>query len=71
MMAGVDLLHVPYRGSFLPDLLSGQMQTVFGPVSQLIEHIRSSKLRALAVTTATRQAALPGYPNGGRIRAGL
>jgi tripartite-type tricarboxylate transporter receptor subunit TctC len=62
MMAGVDLLHVPYRGSFLPDLLGGQVQAVFGPVSQLIEHIRSSKLRALAVTTATRQAALPDIP---------
>jgi tripartite-type tricarboxylate transporter receptor subunit TctC len=62
MMAGVDLLHVPYRGSFLPDLLGGQVQAVFGPVSQLIEHIRSSKLRALAVTTATRQAALPDVP---------
>jgi tripartite-type tricarboxylate transporter receptor subunit TctC len=62
MMAGVDLLHVPYRGSFLPDLLSGQVQAVFAPVSQLIEHIRSSKLRALAVTTVTRQAALPDIP---------
>ena len=62
MMAGVDLLHVPYRGSFLPDLLGGQVQAVFGPISQLIEHIRSGKLRALAVTTATRQAALPDIP---------
>jgi tripartite-type tricarboxylate transporter receptor subunit TctC len=62
MMAGVDLLHVPYRGSFLPDLLGGQVQAVFGPISMLIEHIRSSKLRALAVTTATRQAALPDIP---------
>jgi hypothetical protein len=34
MMAGVDLLHVPYRGSFLPDLLGGQVQVVFGPISQ-------------------------------------
>jgi tripartite-type tricarboxylate transporter receptor subunit TctC len=62
MMAGVDLLHVPYRGSFLPDLLGGQVQAAFGPVSQLIEHIRSSKLRALAVTTATRQVVLPDIP---------
>src|SRR5262249_24374790 len=62
MMAGVDLLHVPYRGSFLPDLLGGQAQTAFGPVSQLIEHIRSSKFRALAVTTATRQVVLPDIP---------
>src|SRR5580693_5808936 len=62
MMAGVDLLHVPYRGSFLPDLLGGQVQVVFGPISQFVEHIRSSKLRALAVTTATRQAILPDIP---------
>ena len=62
MMASVDLLHVPYRGSFLPDLLGGQVQAAFGPVSQLIEHIRSSKLRALAVTTATRQVVLPDIP---------
>jgi tripartite-type tricarboxylate transporter receptor subunit TctC len=53
MMAGVDLLHVPYRGSFLPDLLGGQVQ---------VHHFRSSKLRALAVTTATRQATLPDIP---------
>src|SRR5262249_16612058 len=48
LMAGVDLLHVPYRGSFLPDLLGGQVQVAFGPISQLLEHIRSGKLRVLA-----------------------
>ena len=62
MMAGIDLLHVPYRGSFMPDLLSGQVQVVFGPISQLIEHIRTGKLRALGVTTAKRQATLPDVP---------
>ena len=62
MMAGVDLLHVPYRGSFLPDLLGGQVQVVFGPISQFVELIRTGKLRALAVTTATRQAILPDTP---------
>ena len=62
MMAGVDLLHVPYRGSFMPDLLSGQVQVVFGPISQLIEHIRTGQLRALAVTTGKRQATLPDIP---------
>jgi len=61
-MTGIELVQVPYRGSFMPDLLAGQVQAVFGPVSQLIEHIRSGKLRALAVTTATRQAALPDIP---------
>ena len=62
MMAGVDLLHIPYRGSFLPDLLGGQVQVVFGPISQFVELIRAGKLRALAVTTATRQAILPDLP---------
>jgi tripartite-type tricarboxylate transporter receptor subunit TctC len=62
MMAGVNLLHVPYRGSFMPDLLGGRVQVVFGPISQLIEHIRTGNLRALAVTTATHQAALPDIP---------
>jgi tripartite-type tricarboxylate transporter receptor subunit TctC len=62
MSAGIDLLHVPYRGSFMPDLLSGQVQLVFGPIGQSIEFIRSGKLRALAVTTAGRQPALPDVP---------
>jgi tripartite-type tricarboxylate transporter receptor subunit TctC len=62
LMAGVDLLHVPYRNSFLPDLLGGQVQVVFGPISQFLELIRAGKLRALAVTTATRQATLPDIP---------
>ena len=61
-MAGVDMVHVPYRSSFLPDLLGGQVQLVFSPISQSIGAIRAGQLRALAVTTATRQAALPGIP---------
>ena len=62
MMAGVDMLHIPYRGSFMPDLLAGQVQVVFGPVSQLLANIQTGKLRGLAVTTATRQTALPDVP---------
>jgi tripartite-type tricarboxylate transporter receptor subunit TctC len=62
MMAGVDLLHVPYSGSFLPDLLGGQVQVVFGPIAQFVELIRAGKLRALAVTAATGQATLPETP---------
>src|SRR5262245_40827160 len=53
-LAGVDLLHVPYRGNPLPELLSGQVQVFFGPIQSGIEYIRTGKLRALAVTTATR-----------------
>ena len=62
MMAGIEILHVPYRGSFLSDLLGGQVQLVFGPISQLLEYIRAGKLRALAVTTANRQTVLPDIP---------
>ncbi len=61
-MAGIDMVHVPYRTSFLPDLFAGQIQTVFSPISQSIEYVRSGKLRALAVTSAERQASLPNIP---------
>jgi tripartite-type tricarboxylate transporter receptor subunit TctC len=61
-MAGVNMVHVPYRGSFLPDLLGGQVQVVFSPISQSIGYIRAGQLRALAITTATRQAVLPDIP---------
>jgi tripartite-type tricarboxylate transporter receptor subunit TctC len=61
-MAAVHMVHVPYRASFLPDLLGGQVQVAFGPISQLIAYIRTDKLRALAVTTATRSPALPDIP---------
>jgi tripartite-type tricarboxylate transporter receptor subunit TctC len=62
MMAGVDMLHVPYRSSFLPDLLSGQVRVSFAPISLAIDHIRAGKLHALAVTTAMRAEALPDVP---------
>jgi tripartite-type tricarboxylate transporter receptor subunit TctC len=64
MMAGVDMVHVPYRGGApaLNDLLGGQIQLMFDTVPQSIEHIRAGRLRALAVTTATRSEALPDVP---------
>jgi tripartite-type tricarboxylate transporter receptor subunit TctC len=62
MMAGVDMLHVPYRGNPRPDLLGGQVQVMFDTVPASIEFIRSGKLRPLAVTTATRLDALPNVP---------
>jgi tripartite-type tricarboxylate transporter receptor subunit TctC len=64
MMAGVDMVHVPYRGGApaLSDLLGGQIQLMFDTVPQSIEHIRAGRLRALAVTTATRSEALPDVP---------
>jgi tripartite-type tricarboxylate transporter receptor subunit TctC len=62
MMAGVDLVHVPYRGSQFPDLLGGQVQVTFNPMPASLDFIRSGKLRALAVTTAGRQEVLPDVP---------
>jgi tripartite-type tricarboxylate transporter receptor subunit TctC len=62
MMTGVDLVHVPYSGSFVADLLSGQVQCAFPPIPLAIANIRADKLRALAVTSATRSDALPDVP---------
>jgi tripartite-type tricarboxylate transporter receptor subunit TctC len=62
-MAGVDLFHVPYRGTqVFPALLAGEVQVYFGPPLALIEYIRAGKLRPLAVTTMTRSEALPSVP---------
>jgi len=63
-MAGVDMVHVPYRGSApaLSDLLGGQVQVMFDPITSSIEHIRAGKVRPLAVTSAARSEALPGVP---------
>ena len=64
MMAGVDLVHVPYRGGgpVMTDLLGGQVQVLFGSTSLTIEQIRAGKLRPLAVTTTTRWEGLPDIP---------
>jgi tripartite-type tricarboxylate transporter receptor subunit TctC len=70
MMAGIDLVHVPYRGNPLPDLLGGQVQVYFTPIGSSIEYIRTGKLRALAVTSATRSEALPDLPTVGEFLLG-
>ena len=72
MMAGVDMLHVPYKGAApaLTDLLSGQVQVLFDNLSSSIAHIRAGRLRALAVTTVTRSAALPDIPTVGEFVPG-
>ncbi len=62
MMAGVDLVHVPYRGSTIPDLLAGQIEAEFTPIPLSIAYVRDGKLRALAVTSTTRSDALPDVP---------
>ena len=63
MMAGVDMVHVPYKGSYVPDLLSGQVQVVFSPIPTVIAQIKAGKLRALGVTSAKRSSALPDVPS--------
>jgi tripartite-type tricarboxylate transporter receptor subunit TctC len=64
-MAGVDLLHVPYRANFMPDLLAGQTHVAFTTITFSIPYIRSGQLRALAVTSARRSATLPELPSIG------
>jgi tripartite-type tricarboxylate transporter receptor subunit TctC len=72
MMAGVNLVHVPYRGApaAATGMISGQVQVMFDNLPNSIEHIRSGKLRALAVTTATRSKALPDIPTVGEFVPG-
>ena len=73
MMAGIDMLHVPYRGSApaLTDLLGGQVQVYFSQTIASIEYIRAGKLRALAVTTTTRSDLLPDIPTLGEFLPGF
>jgi tripartite-type tricarboxylate transporter receptor subunit TctC len=64
MMTGVNLVHVPYRGGApaTTDLVGGHLQVIFCPISECIEHVRSGKLRALAVTPAARLDVFPDVP---------
>jgi len=72
MMAGVDMVHVPYRGAApaITDLLSGQVQVLFISPLVSIEHIKTGKLRGLAVTSATRWQGLPDIPTVGEFLPG-
>jgi tripartite-type tricarboxylate transporter receptor subunit TctC len=72
LMTGANMLHVPYRGAApaLTDLLAGQVQVMFAAMPASIEHIRAGRLRALAVTTATRAEALPDVPTVGDFVSG-
>jgi tripartite-type tricarboxylate transporter receptor subunit TctC len=62
MMTGTDLVHVPYRASFVPDLLGGQVQAAFTPIAVSLGYFKDGKLRGLAVTTAARLDILPDIP---------
>ena len=71
-MAGVNMVHVPYRGGgpALIDLMAGQVQVMFETTFSTIEYIKAGKLRALAVSTATRSAVLPDIPTVGEFVPG-
>jgi len=73
MMAGIEMIHVPYRGGApaMTDLMGGQIQVVFNPVPESMEHIKAGKLRPLAVTGATRSEALPDVPTVGDFVPGF
>jgi tripartite-type tricarboxylate transporter receptor subunit TctC len=72
MMAGLDMVHVPYRGggAVISDLLGGQVQVLFGTTSLTVEQVRAGKLRALAVTGTTRWEGLPDTPTVGDFVSG-
>jgi tripartite-type tricarboxylate transporter receptor subunit TctC len=71
MMAGVDIVHIPYKGSAqaYPDLISGQVTMMFDATTSVMPHVKSGKLRALAVTSAKRNPAVPDLPT--MIEAGV
>jgi tripartite-type tricarboxylate transporter receptor subunit TctC len=71
--AGVTMTHVPYRGlaPALTDLLGGQVQVIFSSLPAAIEYVRAEKMRALAVTSATRSEALPEVPTVGELFPGF
>ena len=72
IMTGVEIIHVPYRGGapVMTDLLGGQVQVLFGTTSLTVEQVRAGKLRALAVTGATRWEGLPDVPTLGEFVSG-
>jgi tripartite-type tricarboxylate transporter receptor subunit TctC len=63
MMAGIDLVHVPYRGNYVTDLLAGTVPLACAPMPQVIEFIKDGRLRAIAITTTSRWEALPDVPS--------
>jgi tripartite-type tricarboxylate transporter receptor subunit TctC len=72
MMAGLKMTHVPYRGAgpAITDILGGQVQVMFAAMPSAFEHVKAGRLRALAVTTATRLATLPDVPTVGEFLPG-
>src|SRR5262249_51258288 len=63
-MTGINVVHVPFKGSgqAMPNLLAGQVQLVFDPMPSSLPHVKSGRLRALAISTAARSRAMPDLP---------
>jgi tripartite-type tricarboxylate transporter receptor subunit TctC len=70
MMTGVNIVHVPYRGSYMPDLLAGQVQLAFATVPPVLGYIHNGKLAPLGVTSVKPMEALPDVPPIGATLAG-
>ena len=70
MMTGIELVHVPYRTGYVADLLSGQVQVAFSTITQVIQYVSDGKLRALALSSATRSEVLPEVPTIGETVRG-
>jgi tripartite-type tricarboxylate transporter receptor subunit TctC len=60
--AGIDMVHVPYRGAYLPDVMSGRIEVCFSPIAQVLELIRNNQVRAIAATGEKRLEVLPDIP---------
>ena len=70
VQTGTKMVHVPYRGQYMPDLLANQVQVVFNPIAQALPLIREGKLRAYGVTTSYRIKVLPDVPAIGEVVKG-
>jgi tripartite-type tricarboxylate transporter receptor subunit TctC len=70
IQTGTKMVHVPYRGNYMTDLLAGQVQVVFNPIAQGLPLIREGKLRAYGVTTSYRIKSLPDVPAIGEVVKG-
>jgi tripartite-type tricarboxylate transporter receptor subunit TctC len=62
VMTGIELVHIPYRGSYMPDLLAGQTQVTWAPLATSLEFVKAGKLVVIAMTGTTRSDLLPGVP---------
>ena len=70
MMTGIDIVHVPYRGNYVTDVMAGTVPAACSPMPQVVEFIRDGRLRAVAVTTAKRTPDLPDLPAIGEVVPG-